>query len=123
MRHIFLTAILALSTLASAAFADDPVIEKVTAKKVGMGWKFDVTISHPDTGWDHFADGWEVQDGDGNVLGFRQLMHPHVQEQPFTRSLSGVIVPDGVRTVYIRARCSVDGWASEKVAVALDVAG
>lgn len=116
--------LLALSLLtALPAFADEPTIDKVTATKSGMGWRFDVTISHPDTGWDHFADGWEVVAADGTVLGFRQLMHPHVTEQPFTRSLNGVMVPDGVRKVFIRARCSVDGWTSDKVAVELDVGG
>jgi hypothetical protein len=84
-----------------------------------MGWRFDVTIRHPDTGWDHYADGWEVLDSEGNRLGFRELMHPHVKEQPFTRSLKAVMVPDGTTTVYIRARCSKDGWSEDKVAVKL----
>ena len=44
---------------------------------------------HPDTGWDDYADGWRVLDMDGNELGMRVLHHPHVDEQPFTRSLSG----------------------------------
>lgn len=110
-------------TVATQATADVPVIEAVKATKVGMGWRFEVTLSHADTGWDHYADGWDVVDAEGNVLGFRQLMHPHVNEQPFTRSLSGVIVPDGVREVYIRARCSVDGWTAKPVAVKLDVGG
>lgn len=103
--------------------ADEPVIEKVTATKVGMGWRFEVTILHPDTGWDDYADGWEVLDSDGNRLGYRELLHPHVNEQPFTRSLSGVVVPDGVREVFIRARDNVGGWGETRVPVKLDVGG
>jgi len=84
-----------------------------------MGWRFSVTLSHPDTGWEHFADGWDVLDAAGNVLGSRELMHPHVTTQPFTRSLSNVYVADGIRQVFVRARCSRDGWASELFEVTL----
>jgi len=58
-------------------------------------------------------------DADGNSLGIRALAHPHVNEQPFTRSLGGVVIPQGLTEVYIRARCSVDGWNSETVAFVL----
>lgn len=47
---------------------------------------------------------------DGARLGLRVLVHPHVEEQPFTRSLADVVVPAGVDHVLIRARCLVDGW-------------
>ncbi len=33
-------------------------------------------------------------------------MHPHVNEQPFTRSLSYVQIPDEVTEMIIRALCS-----------------
>ncbi len=67
-----------------------------------------VTLSHPDTGWDHYADGWAVLDEDGTRLGFRELLHPHVEEQPFTRSLT-MDVPEGTDALLIRARCNVHG--------------
>ena len=85
-------------------------IEGAVARQDGGTWSFDVTLRHPDTGWDHYADAWEVLAPDGTSLGVRELAHPHVDEQPFTRSLSGVVVPDGVDHVTIRARCLVDGW-------------
>lgn len=103
-----------------AARADTPVVEAVEAHHPGMDWTFDVTLSHPDTGWDHYADGWEVLDAAGNRLGYRELMHPHVHEQPFTRALRGVMLADGVREVFIRTRCSRDGWAEETVRVSLE---
>ncbi|MEX0337890.1 MAG: hypothetical protein AB3N11_02510 [Arenibacterium sp.] len=107
MRHLFVT----LLFLASPVFAEDPVVENATAQATGESWRFDVTISHPDTGWDHYADGWRVLDMQGNELGMRVLYHPHVDEQPFTRSLSGVVIPAGTQMVQIQARCNVDGWA------------
>jgi hypothetical protein len=109
MKHML--AIALICTFCTAAAADDPLVESVTAERAGMGWRITVTLSHPDTGWDHYADGWEVLDRLGNRLGYRELMHPHVQEQPFTRSLFDVMVPDGERVVYIRTRCSEQGWS------------
>lgn len=100
--------------LASPALADPVTIERVTATQTGDSWRFDVTVRHPDTGWDHYADGWRVLDMEGNELGLRVLYHPHVDEQPFTRSLSGVILPDGLTQIQIEARCSVDGWTTRK---------
>lgn len=105
--------------VASALQADPPEITEVTARETGSGWRFDVTVRHPDTGWDHYADGWEVLAPDGARLGFRELFHPHVEEQPFTRSLSGVAIPDGIDEVTVRPRCNVTGWADEGVRVAL----
>ncbi|MEM8571259.1 MAG: hypothetical protein AAGG56_10150 [Pseudomonadota bacterium] len=93
-----------------AVWADAPVVEGVSATRNGDTWRFDVTVSHADEGWEHYADAWEVIGPDGQVLGTRTLFHPHVTEQPFTRSLSQVVIPDGVTQVQIRAHDSVHGW-------------
>ncbi|WP_171173010.1 hypothetical protein [Ruegeria sp. HKCCD8929] len=114
MKHLIL-----FFLLASPALADGPVVEKATAQRAGDGWRFDVTISHPDTGWEHYADGWRVLDVEGNELGLRVLYHPHEQEQPFTRSLGGVQVPEGATQVQIQARCIVDGWNTETYTLTL----
>ncbi|NBD29124.1 MAG: hypothetical protein GVY31_03680 [Alphaproteobacteria bacterium] len=105
--------------LAGPALADPPTITEATARTDGGAWTFSVTIAHPDTGWDHYADGWRVETGDGTILGTRVLAHPHVAEQPFARSLSGVAVPDGTETVFLRAKCFVDGWNADRVALTL----
>lgn len=102
--------ILALLLAAAPAFAEDPVIEQVTVTKTGDTYRFDVTIRHPDTGWDHYADGWRVLDMNGTELGMRVLYHPHVDEQPFTRSLSGVTLPAGTTQVQVQARDLPGGW-------------
>lgn len=98
--------------LATPVFADAPVINNVKAKNIGGLWSFDVTITHGDTGWDDYADGWRIIDANGKELGLRTLAHPHVNEQPFTRSLSGVEIPADVTEVGIQARDSVGGWSS-----------
>lgn len=111
MRHlVFLWAI----GLAAPALADAPVILKATVTRDGLAT---VTLSHPDSGWDHYADGWEVRTLEGRSLGLRVLAHPHVQEQPFTRSLSGLVIPAEVTQVVIRARCNRDGWSEDSVTV------
>ena len=86
----------------------------------GCCWRFDVTVAHADTGWEDYADGWRVELADGTILETRVLAHPHVDEQPFTRSLFDVAIPDGTDTVHIRASTNVTGWAEETTIHALD---
>lgn len=102
---------LTLAGLAAPAMADPAEVVEVRAQQQGREWRFDVALLHPDTGWDDYADAWQVLAPDGTVLGTRELAHPHVNEQPFTRSLSGVVIPDGITEVGIRARTNVDGWS------------
>ena len=98
--------------MATASLASDVEIVNVQAVQSGNAWRFDVTLRHDDTGWDHYADGWEVLAPDGTSLGMRVLVHPHETEQPFTRSLGGVVIPEGITHVIIRARDNVDGWTT-----------
>jgi hypothetical protein len=119
MKNTLLAVMVVMLGISTPVFAGDPEIVGVAVEKTGMTWRMDVTIRHDDTGWDHYADGWEVLDAAGNRLGYRKLMHPHVAEQPFTRSLSSLVVPDGTREVFVRARCSKKGWSDERVRVEL----
>ncbi len=109
MKYAFLALLLA----SAPAFAEPPQIDNVKARKSGDTWRFDVTISHPDTGWDHYADAWRILDMQGNQLAIRELAHPHVEEQPFTRSLSGVRIPEGTTQVQVQARDLPGGWNPE----------
>ncbi|HCQ64922.1 MAG TPA: hypothetical protein DIU07_07030 [Rhodobacteraceae bacterium] len=114
MKHMYalLLLLLTLPALPLPARADAPEIVAARAE----GQTIHVTLAHPDTGWDHYADGWEVVTGDGRSLGLRVLAHPHVNEQPFTRSLRlDAPLPDG--PVSVRARCNVDGWGEALVPV------
>ena len=101
--------LIALCCFAAPAFADPPQIVGVEMS----GSRVSVTLAHPDTGWDHYADGWRIETEDGTVIGTRELLHPHVEEQPFTRSLNISALPDG--PLFVRAKCSVDGWADTRV--------
>lgn len=109
-----------LFILTQPALADAPEIQQVTTTRTGDTWRIDVTLSHPDTGWDHYADGWRVLDMQGKELGLRVLAHPHVNEQPFTRSLGGISIPEGTKMIIIQSRCLVDGWNSKTVQVPLN---
>jgi hypothetical protein len=53
------------------------------------------------------------------VLGTRTLLHPHAEEQPFTRSLTGVRIPDDVAAVTIRAHDSVHSYGGKALTVAV----
>ncbi|MEM9146802.1 MAG: hypothetical protein AAGC57_11430 [Pseudomonadota bacterium] len=105
--------------LGHAALAGDVEITAAKATWSGGGWRIDVTLAHGDTGWDHYADAWRVVGADGTVYGTRTLYHPHVDEQPFTRSLSGVAIPETIDTVEIEAHDSVHGWSPNRFVVRL----
>jgi len=121
-RNVPLKALFSLTFMvasAPAVFADDASIEAVTARANGDAWTFSVTLRHGDTGWDDYADGWRVVTEDGTELGLRTLFHPHVDEQPFTRSLSGVMIPEEIARVFVEARTNTDGWGDARFAVDL----
>ncbi len=100
------------STIAGCADVIEAEIESS-----GGTYHVSATILSADTGWEKYADAWEVRSPDGTVLGTRDLAHPHVDEQPFTRSLSNVDIPAAVTTVVIAARDSVVGFCGETVSV------
>jgi len=102
----------------SLAGEADVVGVKASPGKEGT-WSFFVAVRHDDEGWDHYADRWEVLGTGGEVLATRVLLHPHVGEQPFTRSLAGVRVPEDVPGVVIRAHDSVHGYGGKEVVVEL----
>ncbi len=79
-----------------------------------------VTLEHADEGWRHYADRWDVLDPEGEVLATRVLRHPHVQEQPFTRSLRGVQLPARLTHVSIRAHDSVHGHGGAQQRVEIE---
>lgn len=74
-----------------------------------------MTVAHGDTGWDHYADWWRILDPAGGILGTRKLLHPHENEQPFTRSLGGVPIPENIRRVTLRAHDSRHGTGGRKI--------
>ena len=91
-----------------------------TLSPSGESYRVSATVKHADEGWDHYADAWRIVTADGTVLGTRELAHPHVNEQPFTRSLSGVVIPNQIGEVFIEARDSVHGWGGKRVMLTVE---
>ncbi len=119
----FVSTILTLAVLvtgvhATSVYAGEADVVDVSVKQSGKNiYSFSVTVRHADEGWDHYANKWDVVAPDGTVLGTRVLYHPHVDEQPFTRSLSGVNIPDTVGTVSVRAHDSVHEYGGKTATV------
>ena len=104
----------------STVLAGEADVVAVNVKMTGSDtFGFDVTVRHADEGWKHYADKWDVVAPDGTVLGTRILYHPHEDEQPFTRSLSGVKIPGSINEVTVRAHDSVHGYGGKTVKVAV----
>jgi hypothetical protein len=120
-----LSAFFMISGVVQAAGNAD--VLKAQARSTGPGvWSFSVTVSHPDSGWEDYADGWDVVLPDGTVIKpapneafTRTLWHPHVNEQPFTRSQGGIEIPADVKEVMIRAHDKPDGFGGKTVSVRL----
>jgi hypothetical protein len=115
------------TTEPTAATAADADVIFVAARQTAVEtWTFAVTVSHPDTGWEDYADGWDVVLPDGMVAKpdaespfTRLLLHPHDTEQPFTRSQSGIVIPAAVTQVTVRAHDLIDGFGGQEVVVDL----
>ena len=110
----------ALVVTAVPALADtaDVIGVEVANDRPGT-YRFSVTVRSDDKGWDKYADKWEIVGPDGEVLGTRVLLHPHETEQPFTRSLSGVEIPEGIKTVRVRAHDKIEGYGGKEMTVEL----
>jgi hypothetical protein len=97
-------------------------VQSVRIEKTSPGtYTFHVTVRHNDQGWDHYADRWQVVDADtGDIITERILAHPHDNEQPFTRSKSGIIIPEGTIRVIVRAKCSQHEYKGMQISIDLD---
>lgn len=121
--HIARTLLLALAgglvATVTAHASEADVMAATFAKTADGTYRFDVTVRHADDGWDHYADKWQVVGPDGTVFGERVLAHPHDNEQPFTRSQSGIVIPEDVGAVTLRAHDKVHGWGGAELVVDL----
>lgn len=116
------TFILSITLLLIGSISNANEVEIVDVKanqSSNKSWNFSVTLKHADEGWDHYANEWQIIAPDNKILGTRTLYHPHVNEQPFTRSLGGVEIPKDVKTVRIIAKDTVHGLSSKAVELEL----
>ena len=117
LSNILFTSLFIITT---AAYAGEADVIKVDVKRTGGDtYFFKVTVRHEDEGWDHYANKWDVIAPDGTILGTRTLYHPHVDEQPFTRSLSDVKISESITEVTIRAHDSVHEYGGKTMSVAI----
>ena len=109
------------STIVAPAFAGEADVLNVqvscTDERI---CDFAVTVQHTDEGWEHYADRWEVRTLDGKQLAIRELAHPHDHEQPFTRALNNVEIPEGLTALVVRARDSKHRYGGKEVTVSLE---
>lgn len=91
-----------------------PDVIGATARQDGDGtWTISATLSSPYDTPARYADAWRVLGPDGSVYGDRLLTHDHANEQPFTRSQSGIAIPDDVDVVIVEGRDQISGWGGE----------
>ncbi len=94
----------------------------VTFEPLGESrYRFDVTLYHDDDGEaPEYADWWQVEDLQGNLLGRRVLLHSH-STAPFTRSET-IEIPDDVRVVIVRGHDMRHGYGGQVMRVNLETA-
>jgi hypothetical protein len=120
MRRVKAVPVLFVILLSGVGNAGEADLMKAEAKKTGENtYQFQVTVKHLDEGWNHYVNKWDVVAPDGTILGTRTLYHPHVDEQPFTRSLSGVKIKKDILKVTIRAHDSVHEYGGKTAVVVL----
>jgi len=61
----------------------------------------------------------EVLSSGGEILATRVLAHPHDDEQPFTRSLTNVSIPDDLSEVIVRAHDLKHEYGGKELVVQL----
>jgi hypothetical protein len=95
------------------------VLEAELEPSGGDTWSLSVTISSPYDSPERYADGWRVLAPDGTVLGNHELPHPHPNEQPFTRTQTGLEIPQDVQKITVEARDLKNGYGGETVTISV----
>ncbi len=106
-------------TLWQPAFAGEADVVDARANCAAGVCTVYASLRHADEGWDHYADHWRVLTPDGREIARRVLYHPHVDEQPFTRSLGDVRIPAELDHVFIEAHDSVHGYGGARFRLSL----
>ncbi len=117
---------LALALLGGqAAYAETSVpkiadvkVKRDAADRPGI-FHIRVTIEHDDAGWDDYVDAWEIIGSNGKLLGVRPFFEPELEEAKTVSALAGVVIPEDVKTVTIRARKHPQGYQGEPVEVSI----
>lgn len=97
-----------------------PDILEAELEPSGDEYALDVTVSSPYDSPERYADGWRVLSPDGTVLGEHQLMHDHAGEQPFTRTQTGLGIPEGVEEITVEGRDQANGYGGDTVTIPVE---
>ncbi|MEJ1378620.1 MAG: hypothetical protein RPU32_11710 [Candidatus Sedimenticola sp. (ex Thyasira tokunagai)] len=115
-----LALIISMAVAAAPVVAGQADVLKLTAEKTGRhSYRFAATVRHADSGWSHYADRWEILGPEDKILATRVLHHPHVDEQPFTRSLGSIKLPPNLTWVRARAHDKKHGYGGRRVTISL----
>jgi hypothetical protein len=120
VRQLFSIIVLAYTTVmtvqVSAGMAD--VIDVDVRYNGDNNFQIITTLAHADTGWQHYANEWQILDESGKIIGRRVLHHPHGNEQPFSRSHT-LDIPISVNIITIRGIDSVHGIGGGELSIKL----
>ncbi len=112
-----ISSLILLLSISLRCFAGEADVLAADVEHIGGNfYRFNVTVQHDDESWEHFAKAWEVLDTDGNILGARILLHPHINEQPFTRSHT-IAIPANVNQVTIRAYDLIHKYGGKELTI------
>jgi hypothetical protein len=103
-------ALVVVTAGAAPGAQSDATVTAVRASGSAGNYTFVVTIRSNDTGCAHYADWWEVVDGDGRLVYRRVLLHDHADEQPFARD-GGPVALQADQTVTVRTHMNTSGYA------------
>lgn len=102
---------------AGASDQEFPDVLEAVVEPASGAFDVDATISSPYDTPERYADALRVRSEDGTVYGVRELTHDHASEQPFTRTLTGLDLPDDVDEVVVEGRDQANGWGGATVTV------
>lgn len=120
MRILGAVVLVALFATGCSGGGDDELFPDVIAATLvpdGSGFTATVTISSPYDSDSRYADAWRILGPDDEVFSETVLTHDHADEQPFTRSTGGVVIPPEVAEVTFQARDSDSGWGGGSLEV------
>lgn len=107
----------ATASTADARFPD--VVAATLSAQGGDVYALEVTMSSQYDSAERYADGWRVLDADGTELGTMQLTHDHANEQPFTRTQSGLQVPEDVDEITVEGHDQAYGYGGATVTISV----
>ncbi len=100
-----------------------PDVIDAELEPAGDTWRLSATLSSPYDTPERYSDAFRALTPDGEELGVRVLLHDHANEQPFTRALTDLQIPDDVDTIIVEGRDLEHGWGGETITLEVPRSG